>query len=72
MNDLGNDRCVGDKERICNGCHDPKPVSVELRTFRMETGDYETLCPDCIRQSHDLIDHEVPARNDLSDTDNEQ
>lgn len=46
-------------ERVCHGCHDPKPEDVELRTFRMEYGDTETLCPDCVRQSHPLIDHEV-------------
>ena len=53
-----------DSNRIGNGCHDPKPEDVELRTFRMETGDYETLCPDCIQESHSIIDHEVPMGDD--------
>jgi hypothetical protein len=48
-----------DTERICHGCHDPPPDDVELRTFRMEYGGTETLCPDCVEQSLDIIEHEV-------------
>lgn len=53
-----------DNSRVCHGCHDPKPEDVELRTFRMEYGGYETLCPDCIQESHAVIDCEVPTEGD--------
>lgn len=53
-------RAIPDGGRqACDGCHDPKPADIELRTFRMEYGGVETLCPECIRQSHSIIDHEV-------------
>lgn len=52
---------MSEAERTCDGCHDPKPADVPLRTFEMEYGGRETLCPPCTKQSHSLIVREVPT-----------